>query len=52
MKELMHFQLSFIEKAYEVGSKLTTKLKEVIPQHLFEIPIQAAIGGKISQDRL
>lgn len=35
------------EKAYEVGSKLTSKLKEVIPQHLFEIPIQAAIGGKI-----
>ncbi len=35
------------DKAYDVGSKLATKLKDVIPQHLFEIPIQAAIGGKI-----
>ncbi|NBV99414.1 MAG: elongation factor 4 [Proteobacteria bacterium] len=35
------------DKAYDVGSKLASKLKEVIPQHLFEIPIQAAIGGKI-----
>ena len=33
--------------AYGVGSKLAKKLKDVIPQHLFEIPIQAAIGGKI-----
>lgn len=35
------------EKAYGVGSKLAKKLKDVIPKHLFEIPIQAAIGGKI-----
>lgn len=33
--------------AQRVGGKLAAKLKEVIPQHLFEIPIQAAIGGKI-----
>lgn len=35
------------DKSYNVGNKLATKLKEVIPSHLFEIPIQAAIGGKI-----
>lgn len=35
------------DNAYSIGSKLAVKLKEVIPQHMFEIPIQAAIGGKI-----
>lgn len=35
------------EHAYRQGSRLASKLKEVIPRHLFEIPIQAAIGGKI-----
>lgn len=37
----------FRDHAHNIGSKLATRLKEVIPQHLFEIPIQAAIGGKI-----
>ena len=42
--------LSFIvheEKAYSRARKITEKLKENIPRQLFEIPIQAAIGGKI-----
>ena len=42
--------LSFIvfkESAYERGRKMCEKLKGEIPRHLFEIPIQAAVGGKI-----
>ena len=35
------------DKAYERGRGITEKLKEVVPRQLFEIPIQAAIGGKI-----
>lgn len=42
--------LSFIvhkDRAYPRGRKMTEKLKDNIPRQLFEVPIQAAVGGKI-----
>jgi len=35
------------DKAYEKGSAITRKMKEVIPSQLFPVPIQAAVGGRI-----
>ncbi len=35
------------DKAYDYGKKMTSKLRELIPRQLFDVPIQAAIGGRI-----
>ena len=35
------------DNAYYIGQKLTAKLKEIIPKQLFEVPVQAAIGGRV-----
>ncbi|MBA5849886.1 elongation factor 4 [Clostridium sp. cel8] len=35
------------ERAYERGRFISQKLKDIIPRQLFEVPIQAAVGGKI-----
>jgi len=35
------------DKAYEKGSAITRRMKEVIPSQLFPVPIQAAVGGRI-----
>ena len=43
--------LSFIvfkDNAYDRGKKMVEKLKEVIPRHLFAIPLQAVVGGTIT----
>ena len=42
--------LSFIvhkDKAYDRGRVMCEKLKEIIPQQMFEVPIQAAVGGRV-----
>jgi GTP-binding protein LepA len=35
------------DKAYDYGKQMTEKLQKLIPRQLFDVPIQAAIGGKI-----
>jgi GTP-binding protein LepA len=34
------------DRAYEYGRRMTEKLRELIPRQLFDVPIQAAIGGR------
>lgn len=40
-------QILHKDKAYKQGRTICEKLKEIIPPHMFQIPIQAAIGGNI-----
>jgi GTP-binding protein LepA len=35
------------DKAYDYGRKMTSKLRELIPRQLFDVPIQAAVSGRI-----
>ncbi len=35
------------DKAYEYGKRMTERLRDLIPRQLFDVPIQAAIGGRI-----
>ena len=47
--------LSFIihrDKAYARARRIAEQLKKHIPRHLFEIPIQVAIGGKVIGEKL
>ena len=37
----------FADSAYERGRKMCEKMKDEIPRHLFEIPIQASVGGRV-----
>ena len=35
------------DSAFYIGQKLTFKLKDIIPRQLFEVPVQAAVGGRV-----
>jgi len=35
------------DKAYDYGRRMTEKLRELIPRQLFDVPIQAAVGGRV-----
>jgi GTP-binding protein LepA len=35
------------DRAYDYGKKMVAKLREIIPRQLFDVPLQAAIGGRI-----
>ena len=35
------------DNAFHIGQKLTEKLKTIIPRQMFEVPIQAAVGGRV-----
>jgi GTP-binding protein LepA len=35
------------DNSYEYGKKIVAKLRELIPRQMFDVPIQAAIGGRI-----
>ena len=35
------------DRAYDYGRRMTVKLRELIPRQLFDVPIQAAINGRI-----
>lgn len=35
------------DNAFYIGQKLTSRLKDIIPRQMFEVPIQAAVGGRI-----
>jgi GTP-binding protein LepA len=35
------------DKAYDYGRRMAEKLRELIPRQMFDVPIQAAIGGRI-----
>ncbi|MGA0242681.1 MAG: translation elongation factor 4, partial [Candidatus Marinamargulisbacteria bacterium] len=39
--------IAHVDKAETIGRKLALKLKEIIPQQMFEVPIQGKIGGKV-----